>query len=157
MAPVVARGQQPRHIMERLLSRVDVTAEGCWLWLGSTCNEGYGQIRECGSNGVKGRLRLVHIVAYEHCVGPVPEGFQLDHFACEIRSCCNPDHVRPVTPRENTLRSRGVAAFHAAKTHCINGHVFDEANTHLNARGDRQCRRCWIDATRRYQLRKRLP
>jgi len=28
------------------------------------------------------------------------------------------------------------------KTHCIRGHVFDEANTYLTREGARQCRTC---------------
>jgi hypothetical protein len=39
-------------------------------------------------------------------VGPVPEGMELDHL-CRVHPCVNPEHLEPVTPRENKLRGEG--------------------------------------------------
>jgi hypothetical protein len=36
--------------------------------------------------------------------GPIPDGLQLDHL-CRVRCCVNPNHLEPVTAKENTLRS----------------------------------------------------
>jgi len=49
---------------------------------------------------------------YEYFKGPVPDGLELDHL-CRVRSCCNPDHLEPVTHKENIRRGflrRGVVS-----------------------------------------------
>ncbi|GAB1642509.1 HNH endonuclease signature motif containing protein [Krasilnikovia sp. MM14-A1259] len=110
---------------------------GCWVWQGACIPKGYGKFY------YRRRLRNVHRVAYELLVGPIPEGMQIDHFVCENPPCCNPDHLRPVTVRENLLRSGGVAAQNAAKTHCSRGHEFTSENTYWRPTGGRRCRACW--------------
>ena len=44
----------------------------------------------------------------------------------------------------------------ARKTHCVNGHPFDEANTYVRANGERNCRRCAAEreSAKRARLRK---
>jgi hypothetical protein len=56
---------------------------------------------------------------------------------CIHRRCINPNHLEPVTPRENSRRTNK-----ARKTHCVHGHLFDEANTHIRPNGTRRCRKC---------------
>lgn len=74
----------------------------CWLWQGAVSKTGgYGQVRRNGA------LIVVHRYAYEHEVGPIPDGLDLDHL-CRIRHCARPSHCEPVTRGEN-LR-RGYAA-----------------------------------------------
>lgn len=109
---------------------------GCWIWRGSTNSWGYGVF------WYQGRRRKAHAVAYEMWVGPIPAGRQLDHFACDNPRCVNPWHVRPVTARENILRSRSFAAAHASTTHCPQGHPYDEENTIWTRKGTRRCRIC---------------
>lgn len=50
-------------------------------------------------------MAYAHRVAYELARGPVPRKLFLDHL-CGRRSCCNPDHLDPVTTAENNRRSR---------------------------------------------------
>lgn len=104
------RGHAP--VVERLLRRVEVDpVSGCWLWTGPTLRGNYGSIRE------NGRTRAVHRVAYEHMVGLIPDGLELDHLChdpavctlsdvCPHRRCCNPDHLRPSTYAENHAPER---------------------------------------------------
>lgn len=104
---------------------------GCWLWIASIRGDGYGQY------SFNQRPRSAHRVAYEQLVGAVPKGYELDHL-CRIRSCCNPDHLEPVTRRENCHRGlRG-----KLHTHCPKGHEFTPENTVINNRGHRYCLSC---------------
>lgn len=71
----------------------------CWVWTGYIApRTGYGQF------GLKaGVTRLVHRIAYEMLVGPIPDGMVLDHL-CSRRECVAVHHLQPVTPRENIKR-----------------------------------------------------
>ena len=86
----------------------------CWEWTRYR-EGGYGRLKR------NGRHVLAHRFFYEICFGPVPVGLDLDHL-CRNRWCCNPDHLEPVTRRENVLRGAGLAAMEAKKTHCDRGH-----------------------------------
>lgn len=122
-----------RSFEEAFWILVDVRGpDDCWPWKGGRNALGYGGFR----------ARVAHKVAYELTVGPVPPGKVLDHFKCDNPPCCNPRHVRPVTNRENVLRSNCVSAVNTAKTHCPKGHPYDEANTYYGHKGKRHCRAC---------------
>jgi hypothetical protein len=73
----------------------------CWIWLLKTNKTGYGY------DNIEGRQVLAHRRYYEDARGPIPAGLQLDHL-CRQRLCVNPDHLEPVTPLENTRRSRSM-------------------------------------------------
>jgi hypothetical protein len=118
------------------LATCEFATSGCWLWTGSRYTGGYGKFFAFG------RERAAHRVSYEFFVGPIPEGLALDHL-CRVRRCVNPDHLEPVTYRENTLRSPVAhAALNAAKTHCKHGHEFTPENTRITTGGRRSRRRC---------------
>lgn len=106
----------------------------CWVWLGDTVG-GYGRVR------VQGRNILAHRWAWELLVGPCPEELQPDHL-CSNPSCCNPEHLDWVTSRENIMRSSGLCAVNAVKTHCPKGHPYDDLNTYHRPDGGRDCRVC---------------
>jgi hypothetical protein len=59
---------------------------------------------------------------------------------CAHRRCINVEHLEPVTGAENTRRGKAWM-FNGTKTHCSNGHPFDEVNTHVYD-GRRYCRAC---------------
>lgn len=124
-------------------------SDGCWEWTGSCfIPQGYGRFWMGGTKYVR-----AHRFAYELLVGPIPDGLVLDHL-CRNRKCVRPDHLEPVTQGENVLRGVGLPAVNVAKTHCIHGHEFTEANTYRcgNARNCRACHR--IREIARYRRRK---
>ena len=118
---------------------------GCWLWTAAIAR-GYGVF------WFEGRQGPAHRYAYERWAGPIPDGLQLDHL-CRVRNCVNPNHLEPVTCRENLLRGETFNATNAARTHCPQGHEYDEKNTYV-WRSQRHCRPCRADAEARYQARK---
>ena len=67
---------------------------GCFLWVGSVNQAGYGQKQHSG------KVRLAHRIAYEMAYGAVPSGLVVDH-KCGTRSCVNPHHLQAVTFGQN--------------------------------------------------------
>lgn len=128
-------------------SKVRADESGCWLWTAALHATGYGKF------GVWKIRRTVgaHRYAYEHLIGPVPAGLQLDHL-CRVRHCINPLHLEPVTHRENGLRGVGIHAQEARQTHCVHGHEFTEKNTY-RWRGHRGCKECKRQRTREWIAR----
>jgi len=133
------------ELQQRIRSRSAETDCGyttpCWISDRAKHSNGYTKMGLCGET------LLTHRVAYEAFVGPIPEGLQIDHL-CKQRACCNPEHLEPVTCRENLLRGDTLTAAEASAAHCKRGHPFDEANTYLRAdrpgvRGCRACRNSW--------------
>jgi hypothetical protein len=74
-----------------------VTANGCWEWQRGI-RDGYPYVR-LNLNGKKGDA-LVHRLSLEAKHGK-PLGKQPAHHMCANTACTNPDHLQPVTHREN--------------------------------------------------------
>lgn len=127
--------------LARFDAKWDEDDNGCWIWSGSLNHKGYGSFM--GEGGRGGRVVLAHRWSHETFIGPIPEGFQVDHL-CRVRACVNPAHLESVTPRTNTLRSDSVSAINARKTHCKKGHEFTEDNLFPSTRVERVCLTCYL-------------
>ena len=134
-------GRVSRSVAERLLSKLIITPD-CWLWAGRHDSAGYGRMD---------RARSIHRTTYEMYVGPIPDDLELDHL-CRNHGCCNPAHLEPVTHAENVRRGEsGIAG--KSRTHCPQGHPYDEQNTYLrpDRPGNRDCRICMSERVRKHR------
>ena len=123
--------------VDRFFAKVDWPADpdDCWLWNGST-SRGYGYIQH-GKRVVRAPR-----LAYFWFRGAIGDGLHIDH-RCDTPLCVNFTHLRAVTPRENTLRSRCPAARQARQTTCLHGHDLNAPDVYRDPRGRRRvCRVC---------------
>ncbi len=89
----------------RFARKIEVDSEtGCWVWLASLNNAGYGNFNQTSA----------HRFIYEFVFGGISGKLQLDHL-CRNRSCCNPNHLEMVTASENIWRG-----FKCRKNKCAN-------------------------------------
>lgn len=123
-------------LVDLVWDRLVTSVGGCWLWTGGI-NKGYGWVGESDQP---------HRLVYEELIGEIPEGLHLDHL-CRVPTCCNPWHLDPVTPGENSRRKWAVY------NRCTRGHEFTAENTRT-AKGIRHCRRCEAIRSREYRRRK---
>lgn len=75
-------------------------SDGCWEWQGTVQPDGYGVMKW------NGKKRMAHRISYELYGREVPDGMQLDH-KCHNRKCVNPEHLREVTPKQNSENVAG--------------------------------------------------
>jgi hypothetical protein len=135
------------NIDERFWSKVDANGV-CWEWTGFLNPHGYGKFRS-------GDVQLAHRFAYETLVGPIPTGANLDHI-CRNRACVCPEHLEPITQRENVLRGSGLAAQNARKKVCVRGHELSGDNLRINPKsGARVCKQCERERCREYRQRQK--
>lgn len=126
--------RRSRETVHDLFERMEENPSGCWVWAGAK-SKGYG------TASVKGKQVTVHRAVYEALIGAVPEGMVLDHL-CRNKSCCNPEHLEPVTQRVNVLRGTSLAAVNASKVVCVAGHPLEGENLYETPGGARHCRVC---------------
>ena len=94
-------GHNPSRVPKLDASRYTVEDRGfktpCWIWQGSVSGR-YGRIR------INKQYHQAHRAYYEQAGNVIPEGLVLDHL-CEQTRCVNPDHLEPVTQKENVRRA----------------------------------------------------
>jgi hypothetical protein len=112
----------------------------CWRWTGTVSIGGrYGAVR------VDGKMQAAHRIAYRLIVGAIEPRLELDHL-CRNTWCVRPEHLEPVTHRENVRRGAwGTRAFDCPKGH---GQKVDRPS-------GRVCRACVREQNRAYRARLR--
>lgn len=122
----------------------------CWRWKGCLSRR-YAQV------WLDGRMQQASRVVYRLCVGPIPDGYDVDHVTkrgCRFKDCVNPAHLEAVTRAVNLERDPGRRVGSRNLTHCSEGHEYTEENTYRYADGRvacRICRRAWGEKYRRKQ------
>ena len=132
-------------LLDRVMSKVAVGDDvNCWEWLGSKQPSGYGQITDWTTG--KQRTLYAHHVVYEEFHGPRTPGHHIHH-TCGNPGCVSPFHLEELTVEDHQKVSPDS---HANKTHCPQGHPYDEENTYVKpSTGARECRTCARERMRR--------
>lgn len=155
----MSKAKPPQRVIHRIFERIEKRPDGgCWVWPGATAS-GYGRIawREDG----EAHWAAVHRVVWQELRGEIPEGADLDHLChdpsqcaaakeCPHRKCCNPDHLEPVSRKENLARGGTIPAANAVTTHCPAGHPYEGDNVFKDKEGRRYCRECVRARNRAY-------
>ena len=106
----------------------------CWIW---------PTVRKSDGRAMSGR-QYAYRVLYAAINGtPPPEG-TIAHHLCENPACVNVlEHIEWITQGQH-IAAHGLPGDwgNADKTECPAGHEYDDENTYIAPRGDRQCREC---------------
>lgn len=146
-------GGRPKRLtdIERIFSLLDVG--DCWEYTLKLDRDGYARATVGSSRDGSLRSALVHRFVWEHLVGPIPAGLQMDHL-CRNRKCCNPDHLEPVTPLVNKRRSPINPANWKAVA-CNAGHIYEPGSYAVRkSRTGTDIRSCKKCSHERYLRRK---
>lgn len=112
-------GPKRRDPEERFWEKVDKSGD-CWVWTAGKTVKGYGTFRTWPR-----RLVLAHRFAYESVHGEIPDGLELDHRVTCSKSCVRPDHLRPVTHRQNQ-QNRSLVGQSNNKSSGVRGVTWDK-------------------------------
>lgn len=127
---------------------LEPTDDSCWIWRGALAGSGYGQVQY--KNKCWGAHRFVYQVVFGY---NIPDNLVLDHL-CRVITCCNPDHLEPVTVEENINRGLvpGIKCEHGESDLYIHW----RATSNGRAQKVRQCRTCNLSRAKHRQQTRRI-
>lgn len=144
-------GKHNQPIIARLIPRI-IIDDGCWDWLGTIDENGYGRF------WYEGEWLYAHREVWRLIKGSIPDGDDVDHEChneaahaglctpmdeCLHRRCTNLTHLATKPRRANLLASPFTeATVNSSRTHCPQGHEYNEENTRVKKDGGRQCKTC---------------
>lgn len=153
----------PQRVLNRIFDQIDVRgADECWPWTLSVGSHGYGQVGWYDAELGHCVMTTAHRVAWIAANGAIPDGFDIDHechnldATCTSRAtcahlvCCNPAHLVARPKRDNARRNIA-----SRRTHCPQGHPYDDDNTILRQTPTgvhRKCRACRDEKNRARSL-----
>lgn len=130
----------------------------CKLWTGAKTKDGYGNKR------IGTKTYRVHRLAWIEARGPIPPETPHVLHRCDNRVCYEVEHLFLGTNADNVAdrvaKGRNGLNDNVTKTHCPQGHPYNEENTRLEPWGSsgkvrRKCRVCDRDRHReRYQAQQ---
>lgn len=158
-----------RQWVQRVKARCLIDDKGCWLWQGHKTPTGYGL------TSYRTRTGGIHRYMYQ-----IANGVPLQHeeyvlHRCDVRNCCNPDHLFIGTQKDNNndCAQKG-RHYEGSKTHCERGHPLSGDNVIIGRQHPpktgikRTCKACQEihrnkpeeiikrrERQRRYKLRKK--
>jgi hypothetical protein len=136
-APVLPDGEYNAKWVARIMSKVEYSPTGCWLWTGNVGEWGYGQ------TVYRNRTKIIHRQFYKVINGVELTRWQLVMHKCDTPNCINPAHLQIGTPGENVKDAADKGRHHnARKTHCKRGHELAGANLWTDSKGIRHCNVC---------------
>ena len=104
-------------------------------------------------SGGRRRTRRVHQLVVEAFIGPRPPGSDVRHLDGDKTNNCVTNLA--IGTRSENMQDlvRHGAHPQANKTHCPQGHPYDEVNTYVSPSGYRHCRPCARASKRAYRTR----
>jgi len=130
---------------DKFWSSLEITPSGCWESILAKGKNKYG------TRSFRGKPSGSHRIAFTLIYGEIPNGSIICH-TCDNPACANPYHLYEGSYRDNMIDaverqrhnsiSRPDARPHKNKTHCVNGHVYNNETTYKRPGSGRGCRIC---------------
>lgn len=90
--------------MQRFKSKIK-EVDGHWIWTGAATGSRSRRPVFYPGGDLGAKQVYAHRWIYEQVVGPIPEGYEVDH-TCKQGMCVRPGCLEAVTPEENNRRNR---------------------------------------------------